>query len=83
VTRSSPFPRTLQALSTLDTHESGPVVDPGAYFARTDVLRAAVGDSFAEDTRAFNRPEMVRELCGHSGGLTWVRWIVETHSQSI
>ena len=72
-----PYPRTLQALDTLDGHESGPVVDPGPYFARTDVLRAAVGDAFALDTAAFNRPEMVRELCGHSGGLAWVRWIVQ------
>ena len=78
-----PFPRTLQALSTLDTHESGPVVDPAAYFALTDALKAEVGDAFADDTRAFNRPGIVRELCGHSGGMAWVRWIVGEHSQSI
>ena len=67
------FPLTVLALAALDSHASYSDV---AFDVKQAQLLDAVGAAFAADTADFNRADLCRELCAHSGGLAWVRDVV-------
>jgi hypothetical protein len=70
------FDRTRLALAALDDATYTADEYEAGFEAKQAALTDAIGRAFAEDTAAFNRPDLCLDLCRHSGGLGWVRDIV-------